>query len=644
MKTRSPLRILSLATALASALTAQVVPTHAIGRLEAVHLVEHLDGRFVANAVDVRFSDGRAVFVLDGLVDGEHAQAVVDAAVARVLSLDVGGDARYRFDGQRAVAHRGAAVDAPENTLAGFRRAAALGADAVEIDIRPSKDGVLVCMHDATLARTTDGAGQVDERTAADLTALDAGRWFDPSFSGERVPTLRQALELVARTGCAPDLDFKAGDPRRLVALVREFELEDRATLWTEEWNLGRAVVALEPKIRWRPTWRPDRMSLLEWQQQTGASIVTLDWRFVTEARVREIHLRGLLAFVSVIGDGDTSLARRLAIEAGADFVQSGDVGALVAVLRQHGLKAGAFGERQDRVPLLDAPSLAGIPRRRLGAGTPLEQGPSAENSGLVASRQHPGTLWMLNDSGDEPRVYAAHRDGSVVGAPAPGAAIVPPGPGVVIGGAINVDWEDIAIDASNHLIVADLGNNANTRRDLCLYYLQEPYPTSQRTTWLKRVWFRYPRQEAIPAPRDDMDYDAEGIFALGDRVFVWSKNRSDRESDLYVLDDPTEGQVHDLRFVGAFRFDGSVTGADASADGAMVAVLTYAGVWVFDRFPAADRVLDGRVRVLPVQGAQLEGVAFVDRDTLILSDELRGTLHEVSLDGFHTLQLAGDR
>ncbi|MGZ5241412.1 MAG: glycerophosphodiester phosphodiesterase family protein, partial [Caldimonas sp.] len=76
------------------------------------------------------------------------------------------------------VGHRGNRARAPENTLESFREAVALGADAVEFDLRVSRDGALVVIHDETLERTTDGSGPVALRTVAELKRLDAGARF----------------------------------------------------------------------------------------------------------------------------------------------------------------------------------------------------------------------------------------------------------------------------------------------------------------------------------------------------------------------------------------------------------------------------------------------------------------------------------
>ncbi len=96
------------------------------------------------------------------------------------------------------IAHRGASAAAPENTLAAFTLAVALGADGIELDVKLSKDGVPVIMHDLTVDRTTDGHGRVADLTLAELKKLDAGAKKDARFAGERVPTLAEVFEAVA--------------------------------------------------------------------------------------------------------------------------------------------------------------------------------------------------------------------------------------------------------------------------------------------------------------------------------------------------------------------------------------------------------------------------------------------------------------
>ena len=95
------------------------------------------------------------------------------------------------------VAHRGLLFHAPENTLANFRACLELRL-GFEFDVEKTKDGQLVCIHDDTVERTTNGTGKVSQLTLEEIRRLDAGGWFDSKFAGEKVPTIEEVLKLVA--------------------------------------------------------------------------------------------------------------------------------------------------------------------------------------------------------------------------------------------------------------------------------------------------------------------------------------------------------------------------------------------------------------------------------------------------------------
>jgi glycerophosphoryl diester phosphodiesterase len=122
----------------------------------------------------------------------------------------------------RIIGHRGAAASAPENTLAGFRKARELGAAWVEFDVQATRDGCAILMHDARLERTTDGFGVVSDQSARDIERLDAGRWFGAKFRGEAVPRLDAALALLAELDMGAVIEVKArpGDGARTMRAV----------------------------------------------------------------------------------------------------------------------------------------------------------------------------------------------------------------------------------------------------------------------------------------------------------------------------------------------------------------------------------------------------------------------------------------
>jgi glycerophosphoryl diester phosphodiesterase len=140
---------------------------------------------------------------------------------------------------KEVIGHMGSCGDRPGNTLASIRRAIEAKAHVAEVDVRTTKDGVLVCLHDPEVDRTTDGTGKVADLTLAAIKKLDAGVKFDAKFKGERVPTLREVLELAkGKIGVMIDLKEddemyaktiseevrECGEPKRLVLGIRSVE------------------------------------------------------------------------------------------------------------------------------------------------------------------------------------------------------------------------------------------------------------------------------------------------------------------------------------------------------------------------------------------------------------------------------------
>jgi glycerophosphoryl diester phosphodiesterase len=150
---------------------------------------------------------------------------VAAATIALIMLTGAQGGARQPQAKKQVVAHRGASAYAPEHTIAAYKLAMEQKADYVEQDLAVTKDGVLVCIHDLTLERTTDVeevfparfvedkagmAGKhwlVGDFTLAELKKLDAGSWFNAKFAGARIPTFQEAIDVVGnRAGLYPEL------------------------------------------------------------------------------------------------------------------------------------------------------------------------------------------------------------------------------------------------------------------------------------------------------------------------------------------------------------------------------------------------------------------------------------------------------
>ncbi len=154
------------------------------------------------------------------------------------------------------IAHRGLLRHAPENTLPAFATCLELGI-GFELDIRTTKDGHLVVLHDDSLARTTNGGNRsIRDVTLAEAQKLDAGSWFSPAFAGQPVPTLQQTLALVRDRKRGPTIIAlnvkhltRAGEDK-LVGLVEKYGMLDESFAFDQADEMSRRLKKLNPRFR----------------------------------------------------------------------------------------------------------------------------------------------------------------------------------------------------------------------------------------------------------------------------------------------------------------------------------------------------------------------------------------------------------
>src|SRR5262249_41617330 len=224
---------------------------------------------------------------------------------------------------------------APENTLAAFKLAIALGADGIEMDVQLSADGHPVVMHDRRVNRTTNGTGLVSRLTLDQLRELDAGAWFDrrlmmrprararvrrilagvgsslTSFAGERVPTLEDTLSLVATASLKRiylELKGSAANRRALLesvaSIVRAARLQSLVTLLSFDHAVVRQVKEHAPDLRtaaiFPAKWgrRLSIGSIIKSIESAQADEAALAYGLATSRTVDALHQRGF--FVSV--------------------------------------------------------------------------------------------------------------------------------------------------------------------------------------------------------------------------------------------------------------------------------------------------------------------------------------------------------
>ncbi|MDX2109115.1 MAG: hypothetical protein SFY80_02630 [Verrucomicrobiota bacterium] len=263
------------------------------------------------------------------------------------------------------------------------------------------------------------------------------------------------------------------------------------------------------------------------------------------------------------------------------------------------------------------------VPPTRPMAATALGTigfGPINECSGIVQSRQFPGVFWVHNDSGDWPRIFAIRQDGTII-KPTDEKNYR----GVVVEGASNRDWEDIATDAEGNLIIADIGNNQNSRRDLTLYTIKEPDPTKVTSASVTRsIRVYYPEQKEFPPKKNN--FDCEAMFTARGAIYLITKHRADANAVLYRVPmtvAETAAPVA-LERLSAFVSNEMVTGADCSPDGRRLIVLTYDGVWGFECKGEQGEWFAGQARFYPVRKLQGEAICWDGPERIIMTNEKR--------------------
>jgi glycerophosphoryl diester phosphodiesterase len=139
-------------------------------------------------------------------------------------------------------AHRGWCAKYPENTMEAFRAAVELGVDQIELDVRVTRDGELVIIHDATVDRTTNGTGKVSDKLLAELKALDAGSHKGEAFKGAQIPTFREFMEYIKdHPTMTVDIELKEYPTAGREALA--FEVCDRILAMVDEYGFTDRVV-----------------------------------------------------------------------------------------------------------------------------------------------------------------------------------------------------------------------------------------------------------------------------------------------------------------------------------------------------------------------------------------------------------------
>jgi glycerophosphoryl diester phosphodiesterase len=211
------------------------------------------------------------------------------------------------------IAHRGASGSAPENTLAAVSMALDEGADWVEIDVQESDDGEVVVLHDSDLKRVAGIDLKIWDATKAELADIDIGSWFSPSFSDQRVPTLREVLELCRnRAGVIIELKYYGHNvqlEQRVAAIIEATGMADDIMIM----SLDSAGIQRMQQLR--PQWPAGLLtSVIAGKPNTlNLDFYAINARFASRNFIRNNHNDATQVMVWTVNDS-VSLSKMMSL------------------------------------------------------------------------------------------------------------------------------------------------------------------------------------------------------------------------------------------------------------------------------------------------------------------------------------------
>ncbi|MBT8040092.1 MAG: glycerophosphoryl diester phosphodiesterase membrane domain-containing protein [Gammaproteobacteria bacterium] len=246
---------------------------------------------------------------------GGKAVGIISLAAAFVaLVVVLGSVNQLRFEAETEVmAHRGASAAAPENTLAAISGAIESGAQWVEIDVQEAADGDIVVIHDSDLKKVGGVPMVVADSTVRELKWVDVGSWFDLSFNQERIPTLREVLDLCKdRIGVNIELKYYGSETRLEQSVA---EIVDAAGMTDQVMAMSLSLPGARKMKSLRPDWKVGLLSSVSLGDlgKLDVDFLALNARVATRPLVRRLHAQGKQVFAWTVNDavGISAMAGR---------------------------------------------------------------------------------------------------------------------------------------------------------------------------------------------------------------------------------------------------------------------------------------------------------------------------------------------
>ncbi len=224
-------------------------------------------------------------------------------------------------------------------------------------------------------------------------------------------------------------------------------------------------------------------------------------------------------------------------------------------------------------------------------------------------------TIWAIEDNGNKDEIYQVNYKGKILNS-------------LKVKNGDNTDWEDLSKDQDGNLYIADIGNNANTRKNLVVYKLPNPTNEPGDKIDAEKIEYYYPDQKEFPPAKENLLYDAEAIFHHNKKLYLITKNRSNPfsgEAHIYTL--PDSKGTYEAKLLSKFTpcTDWKlcqITSIDIAPKGDKIVALSYGKLFVFTDF-SWDDFSKGKMKEIDLGArSQLESICFLNNQTLLLSDE----------------------
>jgi glycerophosphoryl diester phosphodiesterase len=238
------------------------------------------------------------------------------------------------------IAHRGAHREAPENTLASLEKAIEIGCDYVELDVRRTKDGALVIMHDSSVNRMTNGKGRIADLTLEEIRKFEIKGRHGPKGAGLKVPTFDEMLDH-AKGRMKIYVDHKQAPPSDVLAAIQRHGMLHDVVIYGNMKTL-REYKKLAPDV-WIMPGHPDSIADIE-SLCRDLKPETLDGNVVewSRSQVEAAHRSGAQVWIDNRSNLDSEAGIKQDVELGVDAIQTDDPAAVLKVLKSMGLRGDA--------------------------------------------------------------------------------------------------------------------------------------------------------------------------------------------------------------------------------------------------------------------------------------------------------------